>query len=128
MRARAMVMSGLVCLVCGCSSMFPVKNVDANKVATDFYRYNSGENRSTAVYVMEGTNMAITGMTRLEIRSVLPQVSMIPREPSFVENVTSVLPTLGLAAMGISAINKGPTVVEPAQMPTQVIEQPVFVK
>lgn len=106
---KTCIMTVLVVLSVGCSAL-PIKKVDANAWVKDYYN----QPRSDDLYVMEGTNMtiAISGLTTLRIRTQLPIISVIPREPSWVDSVSSLIPTVGMTMMGIKALDSKPTVIQ----------------
>lgn len=118
------ILTLVLILATGCST--PLKKIDANAWARDYY----AQQRTGDLITLEGTNMSITmtGVSKFKLASQLPPITVIPREPTWWDSASQVIPTLGMAWMGVSAINRGPTVVNPVSQPTQVIEQPVVVK
>lgn len=117
----------LFCLVLvlfsGCAGL-QTKKIDANEWAKDYY----GQQRTGDLVTLKGKAMSITmtGVDEMKLSAQLPPISIIPREPSWYDSMSQLLPTLGLAWMGISAINKGPTIVTQPQ--PLVVEPTVITK
>jgi hypothetical protein len=93
----------------GCTN--PMKKVDANAWAENYYKFNSGQNRACDLIHLKGKGMSITltNVDELKVSTQLPQVSMIPKEASFWEslNLSELLLGYGLYKVALN----GPTVV-----------------
>lgn len=111
----------LTAVICsGCSALKPV---DANAWAKNYY----DQQRMGDVVAIKGKGMSITmtNVDEIKVANLLPTVSIIPREPSVLDNMTSMLPYVGMAYMGVQALKTKPTVVN---QPEPMVIRPEIVR
>lgn len=108
-------------LVLGCSTS-PLKKVDANAWVHDYYN----QPRSADLVYIEGTNISVTisGATKFRIATQLPVISVIPRDPSTLDTLGNMIPSLGLTAVALKGLSTKPTIVN---TPNPLIVEPTII-
>jgi len=117
---RTMGLMAVMVFVCGCS-MF--KTVDANAWAKDFYAQKKTSEMIHISWKGAGKISIEADSLEFSMSAPVPPLSMVPREPTFLDNIN---PTELLLGWGlVKGMMNGPTVVT---QPQPMVVEPMIVR
>ena len=118
---KTLISACLMAVICsGCSS---IKEVDANKWAKEYYN----QPRVADMVTIRGKGMSITltNVDEMKISTIMPAISVVPKEQGIMDSLMSAIPNIGMAALAYHGLSQKPTIVN---QPEPMVLRPEIVR